>query len=66
MPDRIVTVAGQRRRGLGSAVMAVLTDAALDAGRERAVLGTSVDGRALYRSLGWREVGRRTGMYYRP
>ncbi|MEE1782535.1 GNAT family N-acetyltransferase [Streptomyces sp. SP17BM10] len=51
--DRIETDGAHRRRGLGSAVMRLLSDAALDAGAQTAALGATEEGRALYSSLGW-------------
>lgn len=66
VPDRIVTEPGHQRLGLGSRVMAVLGKHALDAGRSRAVLGATVEGRALYERLGWRVVDRMSGAYCRP
>ncbi len=56
VPDRIVTDERHRRLGLGTVVMAELERHALDAGLERAVLGATGDGRALYQRLGW-DVG---------
>lgn len=66
VPDRIVTKAGHQRLGLGTVVMAELGHQALDAGRRRAVLGATVEGRALYERLGWRVVSAMSGAYFRP
>ncbi|MEU8514411.1 GNAT family N-acetyltransferase [Kitasatospora sp. NPDC048722] len=63
--DRIETDGAHRRRGLGSAVMRLLTDAALDAGAETAALGATEEGRALYASLGWELRGLMAGFVRR-
>lgn len=52
--DRIETDTAHRRRGLGSAVMAALVEAAAARGAKRGILIASVDGLRLYRSLGWK------------
>lgn len=53
--DRIVTSADHRRRGLGTAVMALLgARRALDTSRHTLV--ATDQGRALYETLGWRVV----------
>jgi GNAT superfamily N-acetyltransferase len=54
--DQIVTDDRHRRLGLGTVGMAELERHALEAGLERAVLGATGDGRALYERLGW-DVG---------
>lgn len=54
--DRIETDPAHRRRGLGSAVMAALVDAARTRGANRGILIASRDGQRLYRSLGWKTV----------
>ncbi|HZO65550.1 MAG: GNAT family N-acetyltransferase [Kribbellaceae bacterium] len=54
--DRIETDPGHRRRGLGSAVMAALVEAAEARGATRGILIASRDGQRLYRSLGWKKV----------
>ncbi|KQT94111.1 hypothetical protein ASG49_04150 [Marmoricola sp. Leaf446] len=56
VPDRISTVAAHRRRGLGSVVMGLLGDAAVEAGADRGVLVASDEGRRLYLTLGWEPV----------
>jgi GNAT superfamily N-acetyltransferase len=66
VPDKIITEPEHRRRGLGSMVMRVLQHQAYEAGARTAVLSATVDGRALYRRLGWRELGAMVGAYYRP
>ena len=45
--------------------MAELGNQALKVGRTRAVLGATVDGRALYERLGWRVVAPMSGAYCR-
>ncbi|HEU4947406.1 MAG TPA: GNAT family N-acetyltransferase [Kribbella sp.] len=54
--DRIETDPAHRRRGLGSAVMAALVEAAAAQGAKRGILIASRDGLRLYRSLGWKVV----------
>lgn len=66
VPDKIVTEPEHRRRGLGSVVMRELQRRAHAAGARTAVLSATVDGRALYRRLGWREVSGLVGAYFRP
>ena len=66
VPDQIVTEDSYRRRGLGSIVMNHLEQGALRAGRSRAVLGATSDGRALYTKLGWTTAAELTGYYHRP
>jgi GNAT superfamily N-acetyltransferase len=64
--DQIVTDQKHRRLGLGTVVMAALERHALEAGVERAVLGATGDGRALYERLGWDVGAPLTAVYYRP
>jgi GNAT superfamily N-acetyltransferase len=52
--DRIETHNDHRRRGLASTVMNRLQSAALVRGNTRGVLVATADGRALYKTLGWR------------
>ena len=54
--DRIETDSAHRRRGLASAVMASLVEAAAARGARRGILIASIDGLRLYRSLGWKVV----------
>jgi GNAT superfamily N-acetyltransferase len=54
--DRIETDPAHRRRGLGSAVMASLVEAAAAKGAKRGILIASIDGLRLYRSLGWKVI----------
>ncbi|MFI5530894.1 GNAT family N-acetyltransferase [Kitasatospora sp. NPDC051853] len=61
VPDRISTEPAHQRRGLGTVVMAALTDAALAHGVSSGVLGATVQGRALYETLGWRALAPLTG-----
>ncbi|WP_228980582.1 GNAT family N-acetyltransferase [Streptomyces sp. DH12] len=60
--DQIETFDGHQRRGLGSLVMRNLQTAAARAGAATGVLGATVDGRALYASLGWHHQGPLTGV----
>ena len=64
--DQIVTDERHRRLGLGTVVMAALERYAIEAGLERAVLGATDDGRALYERLGWDVGAPLTAVYYRP
>jgi GNAT superfamily N-acetyltransferase len=64
--DQIVTDEQHRRLGLGTVVMAELERHALEAGLERAVLGATGDGRALYERLGWDVGAPLAGASYRP
>ncbi len=52
--DRIATRADQRRRGLARAVMCALHALAHARGATRGLLSATVEGEALYRTLGWR------------
>lgn len=52
--DRIVTEPAHQRRGLGRAVMHALQALARAHGRHANVLVATTQGRALYKSLGWR------------
>lgn len=51
--DRIETDAAHRRRGLGSALMSALADAAVARGARTGLLIASEEGQHLYSSLGW-------------
>jgi len=64
--DKIVTDERHRRLGLGTVVMAALERHALEAGLDRAVLGATDDGRALYERLGWDVGAPLTAVYYKP
>ncbi|MGW2401251.1 GNAT family N-acetyltransferase [Kitasatospora sp. NPDC001664] len=66
VPDQISTEPAHRRRGLGTMVIAALTDAALAHGVSTGVLGATVEGRALYEALGWRTLAPLTGYVSRP
>ncbi|MFJ6440866.1 GNAT family N-acetyltransferase [Streptomyces sp. NPDC091649] len=52
--DQVETSPAHRRKGLGSLVMRTLENAAVASGSSSAVLAATVEGRALYASLGWR------------
>jgi GNAT superfamily N-acetyltransferase len=60
--DQIETSPAHRRKGLGSLVMRTLENAAVASGSSSAVLGGTVEGRALYEFLGWRTLGPLTGL----
>ncbi|SDT79253.1 GNAT family N-acetyltransferase [Actinoplanes derwentensis] len=52
--DKILTWPDHRRRGLGSVVMGILADAAIELGAETGLLVGSTQGQQLYQMLGWR------------
>lgn len=54
--DRIETDPAHRRRGLGSAVMSALVEAAATQGATRGILVASRDGLRVFRALGWKVV----------
>ena len=54
--DRIETDPAHRRRGLGSAVMSSLVEAAAAQGATRGILVASRDGLRVFRALGWKVV----------
>lgn len=56
VPDRIETMPGHRRRGLGSVVMGELAAEALARGARTGLLIASTDGQQLYTRLGWGRV----------
>jgi GNAT superfamily N-acetyltransferase len=64
--DQVETEPAHRRRGLGSVVMRRLANIAVERGATTAVLGASVEGRALYESLGWRVRAPLAGFVYLP
>jgi GNAT superfamily N-acetyltransferase len=51
--DQIVTAENYRRRGLGRAIMCMLSLAAIERGCDRGVLVATSDGLALYSAIGW-------------
>jgi GNAT superfamily N-acetyltransferase len=63
--DRVATEPAHQRRGLGSIVMRALTNASLEAGAQTGILGATVEGRALYETLGWKSHAPVTGFIYR-
>lgn len=52
--DQIETSPLHRRKGLGSLVMRVLQNAALDAGASTGILVGTLEGRLMYEAVGWR------------
>jgi predicted GNAT family acetyltransferase len=63
--DQIGTAPEHRRRGLGSAVVAALTTAAIDRGAATGILGATVQGRALYETLSWTVIGPLSSFVYK-
>jgi GNAT superfamily N-acetyltransferase len=64
--DRVETDPAHQRRGLGSVIMKTLAATALDAGATSAVLGATIEGRALYEALGWTVRAPLAGFIYQP
>ncbi|MFE6905785.1 GNAT family N-acetyltransferase [Streptomyces erythrochromogenes] len=64
--DQIITEADHQRRGLGTLVMGALTDAAVAGGAATGTLGATVQGRALYETLGWKVLAPLTGYTLDP
>lgn len=64
--DKIVTEPAHQRRGLGTVVMATLTNTAIDNGLSTGILGATVQGRALYEALDWKVLAPLTGYIYKP
>ena len=52
--DQVSTEPEHQRRGLGSVVMRILANEAIEAGSSTGILGATVEGRALYENLGWK------------
>ena len=63
--DQVGTEPAHQRRGLGSVVMRTLANEALESGAALGILGASVQGRALYASLGWKTCAPLSGFVYR-
>lgn len=63
--DQISTDPAHQRRGLGSVVMRTLANEALEAGASTGILGATVEGRALYETLGWKVHAPLAGFIYR-
>ncbi|MFM0730472.1 GNAT family N-acetyltransferase [Paraburkholderia sediminicola] len=51
--DQIVTHESHRRRGLGSAIMKLLSGEAVARGKKQGILVATADGLALYSAIGW-------------
>jgi GNAT superfamily N-acetyltransferase len=62
--DQVLTEVAHQRRGLGSLVMRSLANAAVERGATTGVLGASIEGRALYESLGWKLHAPLAGFVY--
>ncbi|MBK3564241.1 GNAT family N-acetyltransferase [Streptomyces sp. MBT62] len=54
--DQVETDPAHQRRGLGRLVMGALASAAAEQGATVGVLGATLEGRALYETVGWRVV----------
>jgi GNAT superfamily N-acetyltransferase len=52
--DQVSTEPGHQRRGLGSVVLRILANEAIEAGSSIGILGATVEGRALYEHVGWK------------
>ena len=52
--DQVSTEPEHQRRGLGSVVLRILANEAIEAGSSIGILGATVEGRALYEHLGWK------------
>jgi GNAT superfamily N-acetyltransferase len=63
--DGISTEPDHRRRGLGSVVMHALANKAYELGASTSVLGATIEGRALYESLGWKVHAPLAGFIYK-
>lgn len=63
--DQVSTEPAHQRRGLGSVVLRTLANASLDAGAHTGILGATVEGRALYETLGWKSHAPLTGFVHR-
>lgn len=63
--DRVGTEPSHQRRGLGSIVLRTLANESLEAGAQTGILGATVEGRALYETLGWKTHAPLTGFVYR-
>ena len=63
--DQVSTEPAHQRRGLGSVVLRTLANQALDAGAQTGILSATVEGRALYESLGWKSYAPLTGFIHR-
>jgi GNAT superfamily N-acetyltransferase len=63
--DQVSTRPRRQRRGLGTALLTLLADRALDAGLTTGQLSPTAGGRALYSNLGWAARGEVAGAYRR-
>ncbi|WP_349307910.1 MULTISPECIES: GNAT family N-acetyltransferase [unclassified Streptomyces] len=63
--DQVTTDLAHQRRGLGSFVMRTLANVATEKGATTGVLGATVEGRALYESLGWSVHAPLAGFVYK-
>ncbi|WP_155368533.1 GNAT family N-acetyltransferase [Catellatospora vulcania] len=64
--DQVVTDPAHQRLGLGTVVMGILAGAAVEHGVTAGILGATVQGRALYETLGWKVHSPLTGFVYQP
>jgi GNAT superfamily N-acetyltransferase len=63
--DKVSTDPAHQRRGLGTVVLRTLANEALEAGSSTGILGATLEGRALYESLGWKVYAPLSGPIYR-
>lgn len=54
--DQILTAPEFRRRGFGRRIMSALTDWGVESGCRTGILAATVEGQALYRTIGWRAL----------
>jgi len=64
--DQVSTEPAHQRRGLGTVVLRSLANLAIEAGAGTGILGATVEGRALYESLGWKVHAPLAGFVYQP
>ena len=63
--DQVSTEPAHQRRGLGTVLLRTLVNESLESGAETGILGATIQGRALYETLGWKAHAPLTGFVYR-
>lgn len=63
--DRVSTEPAHQRHGLGTVVMRSLANEAVELGAGTGILGATVEGRALYETLGWKVHAPLTGFIHK-